>query len=83
MAVFVDGCYWYACPEHMAPNAAWWAEKLAVNVARGQCNDARLIEIGWERVHVWEHEDSEVAAEYLAAQWHADDATVSGSSGAH
>ena len=85
VAVFVDGCYWHACPEHMVPpksNAAWWAEKLAENVARDRRNDAKLIEIGWEPVHVWEHEDPEVVAEHLAALWRAG-ATASDQDGAH
>ena len=37
VAVFVDGCYWHACPEHGTmpkANAMWWAEKLAANVSR-------------------------------------------------
>lgn len=49
VAVFVDGCYGYACPEHMVPpklNAAWWAKKLAANVAKNRYNDAKLVEIG-------------------------------------
>ncbi|MFV0458502.1 MAG: very short patch repair endonuclease [Actinomycetales bacterium] len=74
VAVFVDGCFWHACPEHMVQpksNAAWWSEKLAANTARDRMHDAKLIEIGWEPVHVWEHDDPEVAAEHLAARWHA------------
>lgn len=74
VAVFIDGCYWHACPEHLVPpkaNAAWWADKLAANVARDRNNDARLLEMGWEPVHVWEHEDPEMVAERLAARWHA------------
>ncbi len=72
VAVFVDGCYWHACPEHMVPpksNAAWWADKMATNVARDRRNDIRLAEMGWEPVHVWEHEDPEVVAEQLAVRW--------------
>ena len=73
VAVFVDGCYWHACPEHLVPpksNAAWWSDKLAANVDRDRRNDVKLIELGWEPVHVWEHEDPEVVAEHLAARWH-------------
>lgn len=85
IAVFVDGCYWHACPEHMVPpksNAEWWAGKLAANVARDRRNDAKLIELGWEPVHVWEHEDPEVVAESLAARWRAG-AKVSPPNGTH
>ena len=37
IAVFVDGCFWHGCPLHAsAPktNAAFWAAKVAENVAR-------------------------------------------------
>ncbi len=84
-AVFVEGCYRYACREHMVPpksNAAWWAKKVAASIAGNRCNDAKLIEIGWEPVHVWGHGNPEVVAEHLAAWWHAG-ATVLDSSGAH
>lgn len=74
VAVFVDGCYWHACPVHMvAPkaNAAWWADKLAANVARDRRNDARLRDMGWEPIHVWEHESAEEVADVLADRWRA------------
>lgn len=65
VAVFVDGCYWHACPAHgtrPAANAGWWETKLADNVARDRDTDRRLGEIGWEAVRVWEHEDPDEAA---------------------
>lgn len=55
VAVVFDGCDWHACLERMVPpesNAAWCAEKLAANVARGGRNDANLIKVGREPVHV-------------------------------
>jgi DNA mismatch endonuclease (patch repair protein) len=42
VAVFVDGCYWHACPIHGTKpkaNASWWAEKLAANVGRDRDTD--------------------------------------------
>src|SRR5947208_12927148 len=57
LAVFVDGCFWHACPEHgVRPqaNSGWWADKLDANVARDRRNDLRLRELGWEALHVWE-----------------------------
>lgn len=72
IAVFVDGCFWHSCPDHgRTPhnNAAWWAEKLAANVARDRRKDAALGEIGWLAVHVWEHEDPVRAAGTIAALW--------------
>jgi len=65
LAVFVDGCFWHACPEHgRAPrnNAGWWAEKLAANTARDRRKDEALSAMGWLAVHVWEHEDPAEAA---------------------
>jgi DNA mismatch endonuclease, patch repair protein len=66
VAVFIDGCFWHACPLHAtAPksNAAWWVEKLAKNVARDLDTTARLKAEGWAVIRIWEHEDPQVAAE--------------------
>ena len=66
VAVFIDGCYWHACPEHRTlarSNAAYWSDKLARNVARDADTTARLQESGWEVLRFWEHEDpADVAA---------------------
>jgi DNA mismatch endonuclease (patch repair protein) len=59
VAVFVDGCFWHACPTHgtaPASNAGWWSRKLAANVARDRDTDSRLTEAGWLAVRIWEHE---------------------------
>ncbi|HXO43106.1 MAG TPA: very short patch repair endonuclease [Thermoanaerobaculia bacterium] len=72
LAVFVDGCFWHACPEHSVrpqANREWWASKLAANVARDRRNDIRLREIGWEPLHVWEHQDANAVADVVAARW--------------
>lgn len=69
-AVEVRGCFWHGCPDHgTAPkaNGAWWASKLATNVQRDANTAARLDDAGWALVVVWEHEDSEAAAERVAA----------------
>jgi DNA mismatch endonuclease (patch repair protein) len=58
LAVFVDGCFWHACPEHgtePAVNADWWARKLAANRARDTATDQLLEEAGWRVIRVWEH----------------------------
>lgn len=68
VAVFVDGCYWHACPQHGThpkANAEWWAEKLAANVRRDRDTDERLAALGWRSVRVWEHEDPAEAAERI------------------
>jgi DNA mismatch endonuclease (patch repair protein) len=64
VAVFVDGCYWHACPLHgtqAKANATFWRDKLAANVARDRDTDRRLEEAGWRVVRVWEHEETAVA----------------------
>lgn len=70
VAVFVDGCYWHACPAHSTKpksNAAWWEQKLATNVARDRDTDTRLAEAGWTAVRVWEHEDPDEGSQRVAA----------------
>lgn len=65
LAVFVDGCFWHRCPVHSIPsknNSAWWANKLAANVARDEQTTALLSDQGWRVVRVWEHEDPVDAA---------------------
>lgn len=66
VAVFVDGCFWHACPEHgrvPRSNGGWWREKLAGNAARDRDTDERLSASGWRVVRVWEHEQVAVAAD--------------------
>ncbi|MFI9537439.1 very short patch repair endonuclease [Nocardia fusca] len=70
IAVYVDGCFWHRCPDHATDpknNAAWWAEKLAGNVARDRATDAALREAGWQVVRIWEHEDPVRAADRVQA----------------
>jgi DNA mismatch endonuclease, patch repair protein len=70
VAVFVDGCFWHACPSHATSpkaNAAWWEAKLAGNVARDRDTDARLVAAGWVVVRVWEHEAVLDAADRVEA----------------
>ena len=65
VAVFVDGCFWHACPEHKttpAANGTWWAAKLARNIERDRETDDHLRSLGWTVLRVWEHEDIEPAA---------------------
>lgn len=65
VAVFVDGCFWHACPDHgVLPrnNRAWWRAKLEATRERDHRKDEDLRSLGWLPVHVWEHEDPEEAA---------------------
>lgn len=70
LAVFVDGCFWHACPDHGTTshtNTEWWREKLERNVARDRRADADLAAAGWIVVRVWEHEAITSAADRVEA----------------
>jgi DNA mismatch endonuclease (patch repair protein) len=72
IAVFVDGCFWHSCPDHgILPknNREWWRDKLARNVERDREKDARLAQMGWIVVHVWEHELPSSAADAIEGFW--------------
>src|SRR5689334_11798935 len=58
LAVFVDGCFWHACPTHgNAPrhNHEYWSVKLRRNVERDRRVDAELEASGWRVLRIWEH----------------------------
>src|SRR5258708_12960495 len=45
VAVFVDGCFWHACPDHgsrPAVNQGYWTPKLLRNVERDRAADTPL-----------------------------------------
>jgi DNA mismatch endonuclease (patch repair protein) len=71
IAIFIDGCYWHACPQHgtkSRSNAAYWSEKLAQNVARDADTTQQLRSRGWTVLRFWEHEDPrQVAATVIEA----------------
>jgi DNA mismatch endonuclease Vsr len=59
VAVFVDGCFWHACPAcFVAPasNTDYWEPKIAGNQQRDADVSATLTTQGWTVVRVWEHE---------------------------
>lgn len=70
VAVFVDGCFWHACPEHGSKpknNEWYWSPKLQRNVDRDRANDAALAEGGWRVVRLWEHVPIEEAVAAVIA----------------
>ncbi|AEI13440.1 DNA mismatch endonuclease Vsr [Cellulomonas gilvus ATCC 13127] len=72
LVVFVDGCFWHACPLHAtqpAANGEWWRAKLEANVARDRDTDARLTASGWRVLRFWEHADMEAAAGAVETAW--------------
>lgn len=59
LAIFVDGCFWHACPEHgVSPrnNSEWWRTKLEANQRRDAETTAALEAAGWTVIRLWEHE---------------------------
>jgi DNA mismatch endonuclease, patch repair protein len=65
LAIFVDGCFWHACPEHGTwpkTNAQWWRHKILGNVARDRDSDAVLKDLGWTVLRFWAHERADKAA---------------------
>lgn len=62
VAVFVDGCFWHACPLHGSlpkTNREFWRKKLTRNRERDREVDKRLKLTGWHVVRVWHHELNE------------------------
>ena len=59
LALFVDGCFWHACPLHTTKprnNAAFWRKKFAANKARDRLVARTLRARGWRVLRIWEHE---------------------------
>lgn len=60
IAVFVDGCFWYFCPDraHLSKtNTTWWRRKFRGIARRDRDTDSRLTSAGWLVFRVSEHED--------------------------
>jgi DNA mismatch endonuclease (patch repair protein) len=59
VALFIDGCFWHACPEHGSlpvANRGWWAAKIVNNQERDQATTRHLEALGWLVIRAWEHE---------------------------
>lgn len=70
VAVLIDGCYWHGCPLHYREprsNIAYWAVKIARNVARDGETTALLQAAGWTVLRFWEHEDAAQVADTIEA----------------
>lgn len=71
VAIFIDGCFWHSCPEHLhlpKANADYWIPKLTRNVERDAEVTAVLRGLGWTVLRFWEHEPArEVADRIIAA----------------
>jgi DNA mismatch endonuclease (patch repair protein) len=70
IAVFIDGCFWHGCPEHLhlpKANADYWTPKLARNVERDAEVTAILRGLGWTVLRFWEHEPAQATADRIIA----------------
>ena len=66
LVVFVDGCFRHQCPWHGNVHRAhsrYWGPKLARNVERDRRVSQTLERAGWDVVRIWEHVNSEDAAD--------------------
>jgi DNA mismatch endonuclease (patch repair protein) len=69
LAVFVDGCFWHACPKHGTvpkQNRDWWTAKLEANRRRDCATDEALRSLGWQVIRCWEHDDPVSSAERIS-----------------
>lgn len=58
-AIFIDGCFWHACPRHgVRPknNAAFWRKKIIGNRKRDLEVSERIRRLGWKVLRIWEHD---------------------------
>lgn len=64
IAVFMDGCFWHACPEHgrrPTVNDSYWGPKLTRTVQRDLAATQILAAAGWTVLRFWEHQIAEDA----------------------
>jgi DNA mismatch endonuclease, patch repair protein len=70
LAVFSDGCFWHACPEHgnkPKANTHYWRPKMERNARRDREVTLALEEAGWTVLRFWEHVPTEDAARAVAS----------------
>jgi DNA mismatch endonuclease (patch repair protein) len=71
LAVFIDGCFWHACPIHgNVPewNRDYWGPKLERTAARDMRVTEALRANGWVVIRAWEHEDPDAVADGIARE---------------
>ncbi len=70
--ILVHGCFWHqhGCPIYRYPKSRleFWAPKLERNIRRDRENQARLRELGWEVLVVWECQAKRKDTSDLATQ---------------
>lgn len=59
LAVFIDGCFWHACPKHCrmpSGNKDYWKQKISRNAKRDLTITNELKRKGWVVIRFWEHD---------------------------
>jgi DNA mismatch endonuclease, patch repair protein len=59
IAVFIDSCFWHACPLHgnmPKSNIGYWKKKLERNKERDKEVNMYYTERDWHVLRIWEHE---------------------------
>ena len=59
LALFIDGCFWHACPTHYScpsSNVSFWKVKIAANRKRDLKVNRALRKDGWKVIRIWEHD---------------------------
>ena len=65
VVVFVDGCFWHACPRCFKPpmtNRKYWDAKIARNIQRDRKVTQALRKAGWRVIRIWSHQLAKPAA---------------------
>jgi len=60
LAVFIDGCFWHACPKCKrntpSTRSEFWKEKIDANRRRDNRNRRKMRMVGYHVMRIWEHE---------------------------
>ena len=59
LVIFVDGCFWHACPKHgqiPESNRDFWVAKISANKKRDRLVAKTLKNMGWKVLRIWECE---------------------------
>ncbi len=62
IAIFIDGCFWHACPKcYREPksNVDFWKKKISRNKERDREDTENLEQLEWTIIRIWEHEIKE------------------------
>lgn len=59
--IFINGCFWHGhkdCKFYVTPKTRveWWLDKINRNIEKDIENEAKLVNIGWNIIVVWECE---------------------------